>query len=365
MRKRVLSSLLAAVLAGTILAGCGSGSDKGSKETASSGAQTEVPAEMEASSGEGVSGVTYSLGSVAAETSVQIEAAKMFADRVNELTDGAITINVFPASQLGSDESMCEDLSRGVLEFSFLNQGSCAGFDQMLDCHYLPYIARDYEEADALFYGDGIIPTTLTKTLNSHGIEVIGWYENEFRGLSSNTPVTCADDVKNLKLRVPGSAAIKDYFTELGVQCVTLTMGELYTALQQNTCDGQDNGVLITHDNMIDEVNAYYTYTRHVYAVSAMAVSSQIWNQFSAKQQEAVLTAAKEAQEWEIEATRNQIAGYLEEMAANGVTIHELTDDEMQTFVDVADTTWENMRSVYGDEYIDGLKVEVAAIRGE
>ena len=37
----------------------------------------------------------------------------------------------------------------------------------MLDCHYLPYIARNYEEADQLFYGDGIIPTTLTETLNS------------------------------------------------------------------------------------------------------------------------------------------------------------------------------------------------------
>ena len=45
--------------------------------------------------------------------------------------------------------------------------------------------------------------------------------------------------------------------------------------------------------------------------------------------------------------------------------VHELTDDEMATFVDVADKTWENMRSVYGDAYIDGLKAEVAAVRGE
>lgn len=364
MRHRVFNCLMAAMLGATILTGCASDSGAGSSETVAPDQQAEESAKTEASP-EGVNSAVYSLGSVAAETSVQIEAAKMFADRVSELTDGAITINVFPASQLGSDESMCEDLSRGVLEFAFLNQGSCAGFDQMLDCHYLPYIARNYEEADALFYGDGVIPTTLAKTLNSHGIEVIGWYENEFRGLSSNAEVTCADDVKNLKLRVPGSAAIKDYFTELGAQCVTLTMGELYTALQQNTCDGQDNGVLITHDNMIDEVNKYYTYTRHVYAVSAMAVSTQIWNQFSEDQQEAVMTAAKEAQEWEVEATRTQIADYLEEMEANGVTIHELSEEELQTFVDVADRTWETMRGVYGDEYIDDLKAEVAAVRGE
>src|SRR5690554_5354815 len=84
---------------------------------------------------------TVSLGSVAAETSNQIAAARMFADKVKEYTDGSIVINVFPAGQIGSDESMAEDLSRGNLEFAFLNQGSCAGLDQMLDFHYLPFIA--------------------------------------------------------------------------------------------------------------------------------------------------------------------------------------------------------------------------------
>lgn len=348
--KKTLSMILALLMLVSLLTACGGGQ---------SSDDTDQP------NAEGVNGVTYSLGSVAAETSVQIEAAKMFASKVNEYTNGAITINIFPASQLGSDESMCEDLSRGALEFAFLNQGSCAGFDQMLDCHYLPYIARNYDEADKLFYGDGIIPTTLTQTLNSHGINVIGWYENEFRGMSSYNEIKTAADVNGLKMRVPGSAAIKDYFTQLGAQCVTLTMGELYTALQQKTCDGQDNGVLITHDNMLDEVNDHYTYTRHVYAVSVMAVSDITWKQLSADQQAAVLKAAAEAQEWEIKATRDQIDQYLKEMKDSGVVVHELTDDEMATFVDVADKTWENMRSVYGDAYIDGLKAEVAAVRGE
>ena len=61
----------------------------------------------------------------------------------------------------------------------------------------------------------------------------------------------------------------------------------------------------------------------------------------------------------------DQIDQYLQEMKDSGVVVHELTDDEMATFVDVADKTWENMRSVYGDAYIDGLKAEVAAVRGE
>ena len=334
-----------------VVAGCGS-----------TGTETEEP------EGEGEEAVTItaSLGSVAAETSNQIAAAKMFAEKVSEYTEGTVTINVFPAGQIGSDESMAEDLSRGNLEFAFLNQGSCAGFDQMLDVHYLPFIARNYEEADQLYYGDGVIPTSLKETLASHGITVLGWYENEFRGLSNSVrEVKTADDLKNMKLRVPGSAAIKDFFTEAGAQAVIIAMPELYTALQQGTVDGQDNGVLITHDNKLDETNKFYTYLKHVYAMSAIVVSDATWTKLSPDQQEAIKKAATEAQEWQIKATRDQIAGYLEDMKAQDVKIYELTDEDIATFTAVADRTWENMKSVYGEDLIEALKEEVAAVRGE
>lgn len=81
--KKTLSMILALLMLVSLLTACGGG-------RSSDG--TDQP------SAEGVNGVTYSLGSVAAETSVQIEAAKMFASKVNEYTNGAITINIFPAS---------------------------------------------------------------------------------------------------------------------------------------------------------------------------------------------------------------------------------------------------------------------------
>lgn len=349
MKKRSAVSLLICVLllSAAIFSGCG---DSGNGDGGGGGGEV----------------LNCSLGSVAAETSVQIEAAKMFADKVNEYTNGAVVISVFPAGQIGSDESMAEDLERGNLEFCFLNQGSCAGLDQMLDIHYLPFIARNYEEADAIYYGDGVIPTTLKETLAKHNITVLGWYENEFRGLSnSKKEVKTVDDLKGLKLRVPGSAAIKSFFTEAGAQTVTVAMPELYTALQQHTVDGQDNGVLITHDNKLEENNKYYTYLKHVYAMSAICVSDATWDKVSDENKDAIIKAAGEAQEWQIQATRDQIDEYLKEMAGNGIVIHEPTDEELATFQDAADRTWEDMKSVYGEEKIEALKEEVAAVRGK
>lgn len=305
-----------------------------------------------------------SLGSVASEKSNQIEAARMFSAKVNEYTNGSIKINVFPGGQIGSDESMVEELERGFLEFAFLNQGSCAGLDQLFDFHYLPYIARNYKEVDKLFYQNGIIQKTLTETFNKHGIEVLGWYENEYRGISnSEREIKVPQDLKGLKIRVPSSKAIRSYFEELGAQTVTMSMGELYTALQQGTVDGQDNGVLITHDNKLEETGPYYSYTKHVYAMSGIVVSQKMWDKFSARQKEGIIKAAKETQEWQIKASRNQIDEYINTMKSKGITFAELTDDEIMQFAEIADNVWTKMESVYGKDRIDQLRKEVKAVR--
>lgn len=316
-------------------------------------------------SGSGEKSFTASLGSVAAETSVQIEAAKMFADKVKEYTNDTVKINVFPAGQIGSDESMAEDLERGNLEFAFLNQGSCAGLDQMLDFHYLPFIARNYEEADKLFYNGEVVPKVLKETLKAHKITVLGWYENEFRGISNSIKeIHTAEDLKGMKLRVPGSAAIKGYFEEAGAQTVTIAFSELYTALQQGTVDGQDNGILLTHDNKLEEKNKYYTNLKHVYAMSSIVVSDSMRDQLSQGQKDGILKAAAEAQDWEIKATRDQTSTYIDEMKSNGVVFTELSDAEIATFTEVADRLWEKLKGTYGEENINALKAEVAKVRG-
>ena len=261
--KKLMTSVIVVLV--LLLAACGGG-------------ETSTTASGDNGDGKAAGTKEFRLGMVAAQNSVQHQAAEKFADLVNEKTNGEISISVFPAGQIGSDESLGQDLSRGNLEFAFLNQGSMSGMDQLLDFHYLPYIVSNYAQADELYFGDGVIPQTMTETLADNGIKALGWYELEFRGLSnSKTPVETPADMKGLKLRVPGSQAIMSFFEAVGSQTVTIAMPELYTALQQGTVDGQDNGLLITYDNRLHETNPYYTRLNHVYATGTIAMSDSIW----------------------------------------------------------------------------------------
>ena len=307
---------------------------------------------------------TYRLGMVAAQNSAQHQAAEMFAKLVNEKTNGEISIVVFPAGQIGSDESLGQDLARGNLEFAFLNQGSMAGMDRLLDFHYLPYIVSNYAQADKLYYGDGIIPQTMRETLAGYGIRALGWYELEFRGLSnSKRPVRTLNDIQGLRLRVPGSQAIMGFFNAVGVQTVTIAMPELYTALQQGTVDGQDNGLLITYDNKLHETNQFYTRLNHVFATGTIAISEKTWETLSQDQQLALTEAAKAAQDWVIQEQRKITASYVKKMQDEGVEVIELTSQELAEFQKVGQKVWENLYDIYGADRIEKLLKEVEQVK--
>jgi tripartite ATP-independent transporter DctP family solute receptor len=307
--------------------------------------------------------VNLRLGHVFAAGSVTDQASKKFADLVSQKTNGSVKITLFPASQIGGDEALGQEMSRGTLDMAFLNQGSLAGMDPLLDFSYMPYIAEDNAQADKLFYGSGIIPTTIKETLDKHNIHALGFYELEFRGLTnSKHAVKTPSDLKGLKLRVPGSRAIKGYFEAVGSQAVSIPMPELYTSLQQGVVDGQDNGLIITYDNKLHESNKYITRLNHVYANGTIDVSKKTWDSLNPDQQKALTNAATETQQWQITENRKLIDSYVQKMKAANIQVIDLTPEEISAFKQIGQGLWDKFADVYGADRIAKLKQEITSL---
>lgn len=345
--KKSIKLLLLTVLA-IFLVACGNNEDSGDKV---------------ATSGESGETIKLRLGHIFPIDSVKDQAAKRFADRVKEETNGAIEISVFPASQLGGDEVMAQDISRGTLDMSFINQGSLSGLDPLLDFHYLPYIVTNYEQADKIYYGDGMIPKLMEETLAKHKMTTLGFFENEFRGVSNSVhTVKSLEDLKGLKLRVPGSQAIKGFFEGAGVQALVMPFNELYLGLQQGTVDGQDNGLLLTGDSKFQEVNEYYTLLNHVYASGSIVINSDKFASLSAEQQEVLKAVGQEVQAWQLEKNREATQSYIGMLEDAGVEVTELSDSEIKAFQEFGLSQWDNYADIYGADRIEALRKEVEAL---
>lgn len=304
------------------------------------------------------------LGHVFAINSPVDKASQEFANLVKERTKGAIEITIFPNSQLGGDEALARELSRGSLDLAFINPGSLSGLDPLMDIHYLPYIVSNFEEADKIFYNpNGILQKTLRQAMEKNRMEPLAFFELEFRAVTnSSRPVRTPADLVGMKLRVPGSAGIREFFIAAGSQAVTMPFPELFTALQQGTVDGQDNGASITFNSRLFEAQKYMTQTNHVYAMGAIASSQRLWNRLTEDQRQILSKSAQEAAANQIKQNRELNAQYLQGIKDGGVEVLALTPEAVVEFRAVADKVWTNLEPVYGKERVDALRQEVKSL---
>lgn len=314
-----------------------------------------------AATGASAQDVRGRLGHVFAIDSPVDRASKSFATCVSEATGGSLDITVFPDSQIGGDEALARDLSRGALEFAFLNTASLTGLDPLFDIFALPYIVSSFDEADAVFYNpEGILQTTVRETLDKHGMQALSFYELGFRAITnSKHKVASLDDMKGLKLRVPGSAALQAFFDATDAQHVTMPFPELFVALQQGTVDGQDNGASITYNSRLFEAQPYMTLTNHVYSMGAVTASKRTWDRLSDDQKGAVTACADEATAAQIAENRALDGEFLSKIEAGGTEVTYLSDEEMARFVEAGRNVWSALEDVYGADRIAALRAEV------
>jgi tripartite ATP-independent transporter DctP family solute receptor len=305
------------------------------------------------------------MGHVFATNSTMDQAAQEFAKRVDERTNGRIKIAVFPANQLGGELAQARELSHGSLELALLNPGSLAGLNPLLDMHYLPYIASDFEAVDATFYNPtGILQTTLREQLAKLRIETLGFFELEFRAVTnSSRPVETPSDLNGLKLRVPGSSAIKAFFEDAGTQVVVMPFSELFTALQQKTVDGQDNGASITYESRLFETQKYMTLTNHVYAMGTVAASSRFWSKLSDADKKLLTETAEEVTKQQIQKNRELNAQFVQKLEDSSIEVIRPSEEAMAAFEKLGQGVWDKLAKTYGAERIATLRQEAAAAR--
>ncbi len=76
-----------------------------------------------------------------------------------------------------------------------------------------------------------------------------------------------------------------DSFKTLGANAVPLPFSELFTALETNTVDGQENPYNTILSSKFYEVQKYLTVTNHVYSPWIVLVSKKYWDGLSKAEQ--------------------------------------------------------------------------------
>lgn len=309
------------------------------------------------SSGENGEGMVFKLGHVGpAETSHPWEKyALEFAKQVNEKTDGQVTIETYPASQLGADRVMTESLQQGTLEMGLISTIAMGNFVPELQLWDLPYIfPNDNAIVDEIL--EGPIGEKLAAAAEEKGLVIIGYWENDWRAMTnSQRPIESIDDLEGLKMRVVENQPSLDWFGRVGAIPTPMAFSELYTSLQQGTVDGQDNGAILSYGSKLYEAQEYFTVTKHMYAPLAVVVNAATWDKLSEDVQQTMKELAVSLGREQREYSRQTAQDYIEDIKAAGLEVNELTEEARKEFEDSALATYEELAPSIGQDLIDQM----------
>ena len=256
-----------------------------------------------------------------------------FAQLVSERSGGNVTVAVFPNDQLanGNASRGIEMIASGSVDLAAYATCTLAVVDEKLPVATIPWIFDDYAQARE------VIDTTggeyYAQRLAMKGMTYLGSFHNGFRQITnSKHEVTDPSDMENLKIRVPGSVVYMGFFRALGADPTSMNWSEVFTAIQQGTIDGQENGVSITSTSKMQEVQDYLTMWNYSYENDLFVANTEVWNSLEPETQELLQACATEACEWGRDALEAEEAEILEEFEAGGMTITYLTEEEQAAF---------------------------------
>ena len=293
------------------------------------------------------------------DTQIDSKVANKMKEIVEEESGGSITIDVFPNDQLagGNASKGIEMIAQGSCDLAAYATSTLAVIDDKLNVCTIPWSFDDYEQVADVIDKSGY--KYYTERLGKKGITYLASFHNGFRQLTnSKRAVKTPEDMKNLKIRVPGSEIYMGFFRTLGADPTSMSFSEVYTAIQQGTIDGQENGVSITYANKMAEVQDYLTMWNYSYDTDLVIANTTLWESLEPKTQELLSKASKEASDWGRKQVEDEQETILKEFKEGGMTITYLTDEELDAFKEVIADWRQGIIDQYGKDACSYFKIK-------
>jgi TRAP-type transport system periplasmic protein len=219
--------------------------------------------------------------------------AMEFAKRVESLSNGAITAEVFHSGTMGGEKETVQALKLGDAQGVTTGLLPVTMFTEDYGFFDGIYVFKNFEHFQAAWNGkpgEGIKKILLANNLRTAGV-----YMRGMRNLSANKPIKTPADVKGLKLRTPQDPAMVLTYKTIGFLPTPIALPELFTALQTGVVDAAEGPPSQMLSYKYYEVQKYLMMTGHNVSVAMFNLSERFLQGLGAERRAVVEKAAKDA----------------------------------------------------------------------
>ena len=279
--------------------------------------------------------------------------------KLNELSGGKIELSIFPNGQMGGDRELTEGVQAGNLSITTSSPAPQANFVPSASIFDLPFAFKDIDEIDKSFKNPEFIKA-LNAEYEKAGLHLLGISNLGFRQTSCNFEINSLADLKGFTIRTMENKNHIEMWRMLGANPTPIAMNELYTALQQGTCDGEENSYEIIYTSKLYEQQKFINETNHIPHCLTWIMNKGVYDSLTDEQKKMVDEASAYAIGEGEKYIRSKDQSYKDQITAYGVTIHKLAPEDLAKFKDKATAMYPSIQkqvapAVY-DTYVQNIK---------
>lgn len=347
--KKILSMLLAAMMVLSLVA-CGS---------------TNTPASDGGDASADVKPVTLKLTHCQADGHPIDVAADKFAELVAERTEGRVNVTVYPANMLGAESVTRDMIKEGTVDIVLL--GSAANnYNTAMNLVSAFYLLQSTEECDYMLFDSPWAQKWLVEDyLADEGVAYLDSWTQSPRQTMTTKPFTNPNELKSIKLRVPAGIPVwETAWNAMGAMTVSMGLDDAFSGLQQGVCDGVEGPIDQLSFYSFQEVAKNLILTQHCFYSYQFLMNNSVLTSLSEADQQIIRDTAVECGDLADQLRDENAVKLVEDMKAAGVTVTELTAEQLQVFADLALTSVEENMDVWGQECYDEFMADLTAFRG-
>ncbi|NIQ93860.1 MAG: TRAP transporter substrate-binding protein [Desulfuromonadales bacterium] len=289
---------------------------------------------------------------VVAENTPKGQMANKFKELVEQRLDGKVVVEVFPNSQLFGDNKVLEAMLLGDVQMAAPSLSKFKKYTKRLQIFDLPFLFKDMEAVES--FQQSPKGQELLMSMKDKGLIGLGYLHNGMKQLSAGEPLRVPEDASGKKFRIMSSDVLAAQFEAVDALPLKKPFSEVFTLLQTQAIDGQENTWSNIYSKKFYEVQPYITESNHGVLDYLVITSASFWMGLPDDVRAEVKKALDEAIAFGNKVSFAKSVEDRQKIIDSGRSkVIQLTDDQRQQWVEAMKPVWKKFEDQIGEDYIE------------
>lgn len=210
--------------------------------------------------------------------SVQDAYAEEFKQRIEEKSNGDITVDIYPYGSLGTSSQLTELVQQDAIQLAFASPGHLASVIPETGVFTLHFLFSDDNAVNERVLGSSEAVGMLQDAYDEQNLELLGVIPEGWMVWTADRQIQTPEDMQGFKIRTMTSPILVESYRAYGAEPTPMPYSEVYSGLQLDQIDGQVNPFFAIEEMGFHEVQDYMIQAKQAQFITTLVAANDFYD---------------------------------------------------------------------------------------